>query len=129
MEKSNDEKKWNVRHTWLWKFEIDTTSGRMIFTVGANSVDTVEYYRVYASETMDEELSCEKPLIASVAEIFTDHKGRIELCIGIRQFDFQEVLDVRPWKPTYINEDTDDGFFEDLDIPYEGLTDDEKDAC
>lgn len=126
---SKEEDGWSKRHSWLWYFEINTITGVMVFGVGGSSLSVVEYTRLYAPETMREELEADRFLIDKASTILSEYGGRIELRLGKRgRYSLEEeVLDIRHWEPTYVDADS-DGFFSDLDIPYEGLTDDEKDA-
>ena len=119
---------WTRRHTWLWKFEIDRVTGHMVFTVGQNSLDTIEYCKSYAPEGMADDLKNDRFLIEKATAIITEHHGRIELRLGKGQFGHDgEVLDIRHWEPIYVDEDPVRDFG-GLDIPFEGLSDDEKDA-
>jgi hypothetical protein len=121
-----NEKRWIK--TWLYGFNINLRSGQMIFETGGramlSSTKTFPYYRYYAQENMVQELKEDKWLIDKTVSFISSHIY-VSLLIGNR-YSSDEVLDI---EAAHFNETSDhEGFFRDMDIPYDGLTDDEKDG-
>ena len=125
-----NENKWIK--TWLYGFHINTRAHRLIFETGPQSMwdtdKTFPYYRDY-SEDMVQELKKDNWLLDKTLSLITSHKF-VSILIGKRKYYSIEwtdqVLDIKA--QNYPGKSSHDGFFRDTDIPYEGLTDDEKDA-
>jgi len=126
-----DENKWI--ETWLYGFNIDLRKGCMTFETGTQAMmdkaKTFPYFRNYFTETMVQDLKEDRWLVDKTVSLISSHIY-VSILVGKRRYHslykYDQVLDIKV--ANFKETSNQEGFFRDMDIPYEGLTDDEKDA-